>query len=82
MTPWLAEARERANSDAEAQWPQNTLHTVSSAIEHMHSRKAQAVKLNGGCRVEEMEVPYGSIKVKTEIRWSVQDRYDYDYRVY
>ena len=33
-------------------------------------------------RVEDVDVPYGNIEVKTEISWSWNDRIDYDSRLY
>ena len=32
--------------------------------------------------VEDVEVPYGNIEVKTEISWSWNERMDYDSRLY
>ena len=52
----------------------NTWCTVHSA--------EKAVDKEAQIMVEEVERPWGGIKVKTEIRWSVQERYDYDDRLY
>ena len=66
-----------ASRDLERQEPQNTLKCVSSAM-----KRAQKDDNKRATEVEAVEVPYGAIAVKTEIRWSVTQRYDYDYRVY
>ena len=82
--PWIREAKERSQSaDVEMQWPQNTLVTVPSAMSRVTSGKTDESKEGkNGIQVEELHVPYGAIKVKTEIRWSVTERLDYHYRVY
>ena len=61
----------------------NTLCTVASAMQRANE-KAGAGAGDGDkqVRVEQVEIPWGGIKVKTEIRWSVQERYDYDDRLY
>lgn len=33
-------------------------------------------------RVKDVEVPYGEIQVKTEIRWSWKEKLNYDSRLY
>ncbi|MDI1486527.1 MAG: hypothetical protein OHK93_005758 [Ramalina farinacea] len=59
----------------------NTLCTVPSAMRRAQE-KPSAVDGETQIKVEEVEIPWGGIKVKTEIRWSVQERYDYDDRLY
>lgn len=59
----------------------NTLCTVSSAMRRANE-KPGAVGGDTQIRAEEVEPPWGGIKVKTEIRWSVQEHYDYDDRLY
>ena len=81
--PWIKEVKERSHSaDVELQWPQNTLVTVPSAMSRVTSGNTERNDSKDDTRVEELEVPYGAIKVKTEIRWSVVERLDYQYRVY
>lgn len=59
----------------------NTLCTVPSAMRRAQEKPC-AVDGETQIKVEEVERPCGGIKVKTEIRWSVQERYDYDDRLY
>ena len=83
--PWLTYHRnvnglggEMQSSHVEAK-VENSLQTVESASKMSRDRASKQPAVNV---VEEAEVPYGEIRVQTEIRWSVAQRFDYDYRVY
>ena len=60
---------------------ENSLQTVDSAMRRKEMRKNSQVETRLR-EVGEVEVPFGEIRVQTEIRWSVAQRYDYDCRVY
>ena len=88
--PWILRDLESGNTPDEnrRKWMEgkescvfNTLCTVSSAMRRAQE-KPGAVDGETRIKVEEVEVPWGGIKVKTEIRWSVQKRYEYDDRLY
>ena len=81
--PWIKGAKMSCIKDVEMQWPQNSLITVPSAMSQVFANQTRTARKAGpALKVEEIEVPYGAIKVKTEIRWSISERLDYDCRIY
>ena len=81
--PWIKHHYQVDNCDVELVRPGRSGSDISyEGFAFATKSVAQRGDSGDNFRVEDVDVPFGNIAVKTEIRWSWNERMDYDSRLY